>query len=51
MSTKTKDRYMTVRMPADVEQQLRTLSEAQSRTLAAQILHYIKQGIAKEAKK
>ena len=44
----TKDRYMTIRIPADVELALRRQAEADTRTLAAQVLHYIKQGMANE---
>lgn len=49
-ATKTKDRYMTIRLPADVERDLRKMAEANTRTLAAQILHLVKAGMAKEAK-
>ena len=45
---KTKDRYMTIRLPADVEHELRKIAEQSTRTLAAQVLHYIKQGLEKE---
>ena len=46
MSTeKTKDRWMTIRIPPDVELALRRQAEADTRTLAAQVLHYIKQGL------
>ena len=48
---KTKDRYMTIRIPADVELELRRQAEQDTRTLAAQVLHYIKQGLADEGKK
>jgi hypothetical protein len=44
----TKDRYMTIRIPADVELALRRQADANTRTLAAQVLHYIKQGMANE---
>lgn len=44
----TKDRYMTIRIPADVELALRRQADADTRTLAAQVLHYIKQGMANE---
>jgi hypothetical protein len=44
---KTKDRYMTIRIPADIELALRRQAENDTRTLAAQVLHYIKQGLAK----
>lgn len=43
-----KDRYMTIRIPADVELALRRQAEADTRTLAAQVLHYIKQGLASQ---
>ena len=49
-TAKIKDRYMTIRMPADIERELRKMGEANTRTLAAQILHYVKQGLAKEVK-
>ncbi len=47
----TKDRYLTIRLPADVEQAIRKQAEANTRTLAAQVLHYLKQGLAKEKSK
>ena len=47
----TKDRYLTVRLPADVEQALRKQAEANTRTLASQILHYLKQGLMQENNK
>lgn len=51
MSTdKIKDRYMTMRLPADVERELRKMAEANTRTLAAQILHYVKMGLQIEKK-
>lgn len=43
-----KDRYLTIRIPYDIDKQLRMLADANTRTLAAQVLHYIKQGIANE---
>ena len=43
-----KDRYLTIRIPSDIDQQLRKLADANTRTLAAQVLHYIKQGMAHE---
>lgn len=48
MNEKVKDRYMTIRIPADIEQELRRQAEADTRTLAAQVLHYIKQGLAND---
>ena len=49
-TAKIKDRYMTIRLPADVERELRKMAERNTRTLAAQILHCVKQGLAKEVK-
>jgi len=43
-----KDRYLTIRISSDIDRQLRMLADANTRTLAAQVLHYIKQGIANE---
>lgn len=43
-----KDRYMTIRIPFDIDQELRKLADANTRTLAAQVLHYIKQGMENE---
>jgi hypothetical protein len=45
---KIKDRYMTLRLPADVERDLRKMAEADTRTLAAQILHCIKLEMARQ---
>ena len=50
MNEKTKTRYITMRMPADVEMELRKMAEHNTRTLAAQVLHYVKQGLASEPK-
>lgn len=50
MTDQIKDKYMTIRLPADVEQEVRRHAERHTRTLAAQLLHYIKQGLAKEKK-
>ena len=47
---KTKDRYMTIRIPPDVELALRRQADADTRTLAAQVLHYIKAGLAASQK-
>lgn len=47
-SQAVKDRYLTIRIPSDIDQQLRRLAAANTRTLAAQVLHYIKQGIENE---
>lgn len=50
-TNKTKDRWMTIRIPPDVELALRRQAEADTRTLAAQVLHYIKQGLAERRSK
>ena len=41
---------MTIRIPADVELALRCQADADTRTLAAQVLHYIKQGLDNQQK-
>lgn len=46
---KVKNRYMTVRLPADIERELRKMAEANTRTLAAQILHCVKIEIERQA--
>jgi len=52
MSTdKIKDRYMTLRLPADVEIELRKMAEENTRTLAAQILHCSKLELARQSEK
>ena len=47
MTAKIKDRYMTIRLPADIERELRKMAEANTRTLAAEVLHCIKLQISK----
>jgi hypothetical protein len=42
---------MTIRLPADVEAALRQHAEDNTRTLAAQVLHYIKQALSQESNK
>lgn len=45
-STSTvKDRYLTIRIPSEIDKELRQRADENTRTLAAQVLHYIKQGI------
>lgn len=48
MSDQIKDRYMTLRLPADVEVELRRMADENTRTLAAQILHCIKLELARQ---
>lgn len=45
------DRFMTLRIPHELHQALREQAQAQTRTLAAQVLHYIKRGIAADQKR
>ena len=45
------DRFMTLRIPNELHQALREQAQAQTRTLAAQVLHYIKLGIAADQKR
>ena len=40
-----KSRYMTFRLPLDVETELREQALKDSRTVAGQVLHYIKLGL------
>jgi len=50
-SLAVKDRYLTIRVPPEVELALRRQADTDTRTLAAHVLHYIKQGLADEGKK
>ena len=43
-----KGRFMTIRIPSDIDKELRQRADENTRTLAAQVLHYIKQGMANE---
>ena len=43
-----KDRFVSIRIPSDIDKELRQLADANTRTLAAQVLHYIKKGLAGE---
>jgi hypothetical protein len=40
-----KSRYMTFRLPIDIETELRERALQDSRTIAGQVLHYIKIGL------
>lgn len=42
---------MSVRLPADIEKALRQQAQENTRTLAAQVLHYIKLGLSQEKRK
>lgn len=44
--TKTKrERYTTIRLPLEIEQELRKRAEQETRSLSSQVLHYIKLGL------
>ena len=43
-----KGRFMTIRIPSEIDKELRQRADENTRTLAAQVLHYIKQGMANE---
>ena len=43
-----KDKYMTIRLPETLLTKLRKEAEKNTRTLAAQVLHYVKQGLEKK---
>ena len=42
-----KDKTMTIRLPAEVLQKLREQASKDARTLAGQVLHYVKIGLEK----
>lgn len=48
MTKNIKDRWVTIRIPPDVELALRRQAGTNTRTLAAQVLHYIIQGVKGE---
>lgn len=41
-------RFMTIRIPSEIDKELRQRADENTRTLGAQVLHYIKQGMANE---
>lgn len=43
-----KNRFITIRIPQDVDSELRRRADESTRTLASQVLHYIKQGLTNE---
>ena len=43
-----KNRFITIRIPSDVDKELRQRADENTRTLASQVLHYIKQGLSNE---
>lgn len=44
-NVEVKDKFLSVRIPESVWEQLKQQAEKDSRTLAGQILHYIKEGL------
>jgi plasmid stability protein len=42
-----KTEFITVRLPEDVMQKLRAEAKRNTRSLSAQVLHYLKQGLEK----
>ena len=50
MSIETKDKFLTIRLPESVKKDLDEVAEQQTRTSAAQALHYIKQGLDTDEK-
>lgn len=47
MTTKNKTQYVTVRLPDDIMAKLKAEAERNTRSLSAQVLHYLKQGLEK----
>jgi predicted DNA binding CopG/RHH family protein len=48
MTKEIKDKYMTIRLPESLLTKLRKEAEKNTRTIAAQVLHYVKQGLDKK---
>jgi hypothetical protein len=47
MTTKNKTQYVTVRLPDDIMAKLKAEAERNTRSLSAQVLHFLKQGLEK----
>ena len=47
MTTGNKRQYVTVRLPDDIMAKLKSEAERNTRSLSAQVLHYLKQGLEK----
>ena len=47
MSTANKRQYVTVRLPDDIMAKLKAEAERNTRSLSAQVLHFLKQGLEK----
>jgi hypothetical protein len=46
----SKTPFFSIRIPPEIGSELRKVADTNTRTLAAQILHYVKQGLASEKK-
>lgn len=47
MTTGNKRQYVTVRLPDDIMAKLKAEAERNTRSLSAQVLHFLKQGLEK----
>jgi len=47
MTSKNKTQYVTVRLPDDIMAKLKAEAERNTRSLSAQVLHFLKQGLEK----
>ncbi len=47
MNTKNKTQYVTVRLSDEIMAKLKAEAERNTRSLSAQVLHYLKQGLEK----
>lgn len=47
MTTRNKRQYVTVRLPDDIMAKLKAEAERNTRSLSAQVLHFLKQGLEK----
>jgi len=47
MTSKNKTQYVTVRLPDEIMAKLKAEAERNTRSLSAQVLHYLKQGLEK----
>lgn len=47
MTKEIKDKFITIRLPESLLEKLREKASENDRTIAAQVLHYIKNGMTK----
>lgn len=43
-----RSKYITIRIPDHIKDELNHVADVNTRTIAAQVLHYIKQGLASQ---